>query len=454
MSVRKQDWQAERGEKDANRHRDLIKEEVKKRAIDSIANTPVVGKSVKIKVRIRGKKSYFFRPKQGGGEGDGSGEGEGEGMGQGAGDVGDIIGRRPNNGEGEGEGSQAGDQPGEDAFETEIELAELFEWLCEELGLPKLKKREGQEIAVKKGWKPSGVRKTGIPPRLKKKLTAKQAIKRNAGTVLGLKQILTQKLGKDPQLDDQVYLWAWVEAKFERDQAIVYLEKIVNGEIKLGKDAFKKVLVHLNNDDLRYKKFEEDIEYESNAVIIAIMDVSGSMTDEKKMIARSFYWWAFNFLRTVYENVKIVFITHHTDAKVVSEEDFFHTVESGGTQCYSGYELAKKLIETDFPSDRWNVYVMHFSDGEDWDTDKTSEAIKSLLPICNAVGYGEIMNDDNDSLLKTLASTLNLKKQRIEDKYFYVHEQGEQYFMGTDLESKEEIWAVIKAFFRKEEVEE
>lgn len=442
MAVRKQDWKSERGEKDASRHRDLIKDEVKKRAIDGIVNTPVVGKGGKVKVRIRGKKSYYFRPKQG--------DGEGAGFGQGEGDVEDIVGRRRN--EGEGEGSQAGDDPGEDSFETEIELTELFEWLCEELGLPKLKKREGQEIAVRKGWKPSGVKKTGIPPRLKKKLTTKQAIKRNAGIVLGLKEILAKKLGKDPALDDLIYLWAWAKAKFDRDQAIVHLEKVINGEIKLSKEDFEKALIHLDNEDLRYKKFEETIEYESNAVIIAIMDVSGSMTDEKKMIARSFYWWAFNFLRTVYENVRIVFITHHTEAKVVPEEEFFHTVESGGTHCYSGCELAKQLIETDFPSDRWNVYVMHFSDGEDWDTERTTESIKKLLPLCNAVGYGEIMNESGESLLDALKDKLGLKEQEIADKDFYIYEQGEQYFIGTDLECKEEIWAVIKAFFRKEEV--
>lgn len=441
MSVKKQDWKAERGERDASRHRDLIKDDIKKRAIDSIVNTPVTGKGGKIKVRIQGKKSYHFRNKQGDG---------GAGIGQGDGKPGDIIARRPNDGE---EDNQAGDQPGEDVFETEIGLAEIFEWLCEELGLPRLKKREGQEIAVKKGWKLSGVRKTGIPPRLKKKLTAKQAIKRNAGIVLGLKEMLIKRLGKDPQLDTPVYLWAWLEAKFDRDSALVYLEKIVNGEIKLNAEDFKKALINLANDDLRYKKFEPDIEYESNAVIIAIMDVSGSMTDEKKLIARSFYWWAFNFLRTVYESVKIVFITHHTEAKVVSEEEFFHKVESGGTHCYSGYELAKQLIETDFPPDRWNVYVMHFSDGEDWDTKRSVKAIKELLPLCNAVGYGEIAEDDANGLLHSLVDELDIAGKTIDGKIFYIHSHGEEYFISTDLQEREDIWPVIKVFFRGEEVE-
>lgn len=442
MAVRKQDWKAERGERDASRHRDLIKEEVKKKAIDTIVNTPVIGKSGKIKIRIKGKKSYYFRYQQKGGD---------IGFGQGEGDKGDIIARRPQNGEGEGNG--AGDQPGEDNFETEIDISEIFEWLCEELGLPKLKKREGQEIEVRKGWKLSGVKKTGIPPRLKKKLTIKQAIKRSAGIILGLKQILARKIGKDPELDDQVYLWAWVKAKFDRDQAIVYLEKIVSGEIKLTKKDFKESLIYLDNEDLRYKRFEPDIEYESNAVIIAIMDVSGSMTDEKKLIARSFYWWSFHFLRTVYENVKIVFITHHTEAKVVSEEEFFHTVESGGTYCWSGYKLAKELIETEFPPERWNVYVMHFSDGEDFEPDKTVKMIQEISPLCNAVGYGEILNQGNESLLKDLLMVFKFKTEAIADHEFYILEQESQYFVASALDNREDIWPFIKIFFRKEEVE-
>lgn len=443
MAVQKQNWKPERGEKDASRHRDIIKEEVKKKILDTVVNTPVIGKSGKVKVRIKGKKSYYFRYRQ---------EGEGGGFGQGEGEPGDVIGRRPS--DGEGEGSQAGDQPGEDSFETEIDIAELFEWLCEELGLPKLKKREGQEIEVKKGWKISGVKKTGIPPRLKKKLTMKQAIKRNAGIILGLKEIIKRKLGQeDLQLDDQVYLWAWVKAKFVRDEAVILLEKIVKGEIQLIKKDFEEAVVYLDNQDLRYKKMEEDIEYESNAVIIAIMDVSGSMYDEKKLIARSFYWWAFNFLKTVYQNVQIVFVTHHTEAKVVSEEEFFHTVESGGTFCWTGYQLAKELIEIQFPPERWNIYVMHFSDGEDFESDKTADTIKKLLPLCNVVGYGEIMNKGGASLLDKLQVTLNLKEETIESKDFYIYSQGEEFFIGTDLEEVVEIWPIIKVFFRKEEAE-
>ena len=95
-----------------------------------------------------------------------------------------------------------------------------------------------------------------------------------------------------------------------------------------------------SNDDLRFKTWEPTIKYQSNAVVIAMMDVSGSMGEFEKYIARSFYFWMVRFLRTKYKNVKIVFISHHTEAKEVTEEEFFNHGESGGTQVSSAYELA------------------------------------------------------------------------------------------------------------------
>ena len=92
----------------------------------------------------------------------------------------------------------------------------------------------------------------------------------------------------------------------------------------------------------------------------------------KKYFARSFFFWMVSFLRTLYEHVEIRFIAHTTEAKLVDEQEFFHKGESGGTSCASAYELAVKLIDTEYPTSRWNVYPFHFSDGEDWDAWKTA----------------------------------------------------------------------------------
>src|SRR5204863_9898371 len=130
-------------------------------------------------------------------------------------------------------------------------------------------------------------------------------------------------------------------------------------------------------EDLRYKTWEEQMTYESNAVVIAMMDVSGSMGEFKKYIARSFYFWMVRFLKTKYNNVKIVFISHHTEAKEVTEEEFFHKGESGGTQVSSAYELALQIIQERYNPADWNIYPFHFSDGDNlpWDNDRCVQLV-------------------------------------------------------------------------------
>src|SRR5204863_6512242 len=103
-------------------------------------------------------------------------------------------------------------------------------------------------------------------------------------------------------------------------------------------------LARLRSEDLRFKTWEREIRFESNAVVLAMMDVSGSMGEFEKYIARSFYFWMVRFLRTKYDNVEIVFISHHTEAREVSEEQFFTQGESGGTVVSSAYQLALDII--------------------------------------------------------------------------------------------------------------
>src|SRR5207245_541705 len=137
-------------------------------------------------------------------------------------------------------------------------------------------------------------------------------------------------------------------------------------------------------DDLRVKTWETKVEYRSNAVVIAMMDVSGSMGDFEKYIARSFYFWMVRFLRTKYSNVQIVFISHHTEAREVTEEEFFHKGESGGTQVSSAYELALQIIQERYKPEDWNIYPFHFSDGDNlpWDNDRCVQLVHKLMEQC------------------------------------------------------------------------
>jgi len=122
------------------------------------------------------------------------------------------------------------------------------------------------------------------------------------------------------------------------------------------------------------------------------MDTSGSMDITKKYLARSFYFLLYQFVRLRYVNVEIAFIAHSTVAKEVSEDEFFHKGESGGTYISSGYAKALELIENRYNPVIWNIYAFHCSDGDNWveDNEKAVELAKKLCEVCNLFGYGEI----------------------------------------------------------------
>jgi hypothetical protein len=126
---------------------------------------------------------------------------------------------------------------------------------------------------------------------------------------------------------------------------------------------------------------------------IAIMDVSGSMGEFEKYIARSFYFWMVRFLRTKYNNVQIVFVSHHTEAKEVTEEEFFHKGESGDTQVSSAYELALDIIKERYNPDDWNIYPFHFSDGDNlpWDNDRCMQLVNKLMELCTSLGMARFV---------------------------------------------------------------
>jgi sporulation protein YhbH len=208
--------------------------------------------------------------------------------------------------------------------------------IFEDLGLPNLEEKKLQTISSP-AVRFTDVRRVGALPNLDKRQTLKMNLKRNA----------------------------------------------LHGKPRVG--DFKP-------EDLRFKTWEETFERQAAAVVMAMMDVSGSMGSFEKYIARSFYYWMLTFLRTKYDNVEIVFIAHHTEAKEVTEEEFFTRGESGGTKVSSAYQLALELIETRYRPDDWNLYPFHFSDGDNWPSDNAlcKELVQKMLDVSALFGYGEI----------------------------------------------------------------
>src|SRR5712692_5632084 len=190
----------------------------------------------------------------------------------------------------------------------------------------------------------------------------------------------------------------------------------------------------IKSEDLRFKVWKPTIRYQSNAVVIAMMDVSGSMGEFEKYIARSFYFWMVRFLRTKYNNVQIVFISHHTEAKEVTEEEFFHKGESGGTQVSSAYELALDIIKERYNPDDWNIYPFHFSDGDNlpWDNDRCVQLVTKLMELCNIFDYAGIREGHYRS-----PSTLMSAYNKITDKKF----------ISVTISDKKEVYPALRKFF-------
>ncbi len=301
-------------------------------------------------------------------------------VGQGDGDsqVGDVIGIDPTPAGGKGDG--AGTEPGDDVVEAEISIAELETMLFEELELPYLKKKDKEQIEVKE-IRFTDVRRKGIMSNIDKKRTILENLRRNS-----------------------------------RD-----------GKSEIG---------GISPDDLRFKTWEEIIKPQNNAVILAMMDTSGSMGSFEKYCARSFFFWMSRFLRRQYEKVDIVFIAHHTEAKEVTEEEFFTRGESGGTICSSAYVKALEIIDSRYSPALYNIYPFHFSDGDNLtsDNERCVRLIKELLERSNIFGYGEVNQYNRSSTLMSA----------------YKHLEHQQ-FLYYVIKEKGEIYHALKTFFRKRE---
>jgi uncharacterized protein len=371
MSISRHDWSLHRkGSIDQERHKEKIREAIKKNLADIVSEESIIlsdGKKV-IKVPIRSLDEYRFRYDPGRQQHVGEGDGQSE--------VGDVVAAEPR--PGRGKRGEAGEEPGYDYYETDVTLDDLASLIFEDLGLPFLEEKKLAEMETE-SVRFTDVRKVGPLANLDKKRTILQNIKRNAAA---------------------------------------------------GDATFKD----LKNDDLRFKTWEPTIRYQSNAVVIAMMDVSGSMGDFEKYIARSFYFWMVRFLRTKYNNVKIVFISHHTEAKEVTEDEFFTHGESGGTQVSSAYDLALRIIQERFNPTDWNIYPFHFSDGDNlpWDNERCVNLVYQLMEVCNIFGYGEIREGHYRS-----PSTLMSAYAKVQDKKF----------IAVTISDKKEVYPALRKFF-------
>jgi uncharacterized protein len=314
----------------------------------------------------------------------------GSGTGQGKGNVGDVIARDGERSEGS---EQPGDQPGEQVYEAEISVDELTRMMLEDLALPWLEEKDQQEITTTT-YNFDEVRRKGSMANIDKKRTLLENLKRHAAH-------------KEP---------------------------------KVG--AFRDA-------DLRFKVWSVREEHHSNAAVYLLMDRSGSMTTEKKYIAKSFFFWLVRFLRLKYKTVDTVFIAHDTEAQIVPEHDFFTISNSGGTMCSSAYHMALEHIQKTHPKSQWNNYVFHFSDGDNWEEDnrRCQELVTQLLDHTAMVGYGEIRYRDEATFYGWVKSFNPAWSTLHKELSGITHPR----FVTTAIKQKEDVYQALQAFFGRHE---
>ncbi|MFJ7921713.1 sporulation protein YhbH [Lysinibacillus fusiformis] len=374
--ISQENWSLHRkGHQDQQRHMEKVKDAIKNNLPDLVSEESIVmsnGREV-IKIPIRSLDEFKIRYNY-----DNS---KHVGQGQGDSNVGDVVARDGSKAnQGQGKGKEAGDKPGQDYYEAEVSIEEIQNVLFHELELPNLQQKEKAEIVTEK-IEFNDIRKKGLMGNVDKKRTILNALKRNS--MLG-----------------------------------------------------KAEITPIHNDDLRFKTWDEVVKPESKAVVLAMMDTSGSMGAFEKYCARSFFFWMTKFLRSKYETVEIEFIAHHTEAKVVTEEEFFTKGESGGTICSSAYKKALELIKEKYSPSRYNIYPVHFSDGENisMDNEKCLKLVAELMDVSSMFGYGEV-NQHNRF------STLMYTYKKIDDPKFRHH----------ILRKKGDVYDALKSFFKKNE---
>jgi len=280
-------------------------------------------------------------------------------------------------------------------YEIEMSLEELAEYLFADLNLPELEKKRFKFITEEK-MKRKGKRPYGIRPRLSKKETIKQKLRRKKAAI---------KAGThDPESGERFTF---------------------------------------HESDLRYKHIAPVQKENTTAVIFFVMDVSGSMTKSKKFLARSFFFLLYQFLNHRYSEVDVVFVSHTSEAKEVNEEQFFTQVPSGGTLVSTGLKKVSEIIEKRYHPNNWNIYTFYCGDGDNWSVDnkETLESFRTLKEVNQMICYTEIGEPSryNNSIFHDFESSKSL--------WDWMSMLEDSSFKRIRLVDHSDIWKSFKKLF-------
>jgi uncharacterized sporulation protein YeaH/YhbH (DUF444 family) len=304
-------------------------------------------------------------------------------VGQGQAKAGDVLqqGSPQGSGKDKGKGSNEG---GGIEFMLEFKVDDIVDWLWEEMQLPNLKARVGK--AEETDWMREGWDKKGARSRLDRRRSLREAVKRRA--------------------------------------------------VQPGGPNF-------SDDDLRFRQLNQREQPSIQAVVFLLMDVSGSMTDADRKLAKTFFFWAIQGLKRQYRHLDTVFVAHTTEAFEFDEEKFFQVSGTGGTVTSTGLNKVQEIINERYSPSRYNIYLFYASDGDNYPEDRgiASDALKEIASVASYSGYIEVasstpqhLNTEVGQLFRSIASS------------------------GKDAGSfaitkMEDIWEAVRHFFKHQAAE-
>lgn len=294
---------------------------------------------------------------------------------------GDQI-KKPRQGESGGRGKDASSSgDGEDDFSFSLSQDEVLDLFFEDLELPNLVRTSLKDLRVTT-WRRAGLTTSGSPNQINLVRTMRNAFGRR----------LAMKRPKSEEIEAlQSKLATSRQAEPVDEERIAFLEA------ELARlESRRKWVPFLDPLDVRFNAFQEQPVPTSRAVMFCLMDVSGSMGEREKDLAKRFFMLLHLFLKRRYERLDLVFIRHTHEAQEVDEQDFFYSRQSGGTIVSSALEEMKRIVRERYATGEWNIYAAQASDGytQTGDAARCVEMLNGeIMPICQYYAYVEILDE-------------------------------------------------------------
>jgi len=406
-----------RGKSSENRQRLLkrVEDQIKKALPDIVKNTNVkdlTSSKDSVKVPVKGIGEPQFHYDKDSGDKKHVHPGNKEYV------EGDRI-KKPQGGQGQGKGQKGSKDPQqtEDEFTVSISREEFLDYFFADLELPDMVKKHLNSIVDFK-QKRAGYSNYGNPS----KLNITRSYKNSMARRMAVGMFFDKKIKEiEEKLKDTTLL---VDERLVLEKELDKLKKM-----KLSVSFMEEV-------DLQYNNFEKVAVPVTSAVMFCILDVSGSMGEKEKDIAKRFFMLLYMFLTKQYERIEMVFIRHTTEAKEVTEEEFFNSRESGGTVVATALELMSKIIKQRYPKD-WNIYAAQASDGDVWNS--------SDAEACGKILDSDILNSVQYMIYTEICRT---QPGDLWQSYKAVSGKRKNFEIGR-INEVGEIWKVFQDFFKK-----